>query len=691
MGLTSDELKRIGKMSHLRTRPAKSPQDENNQIARLMSNEIILQKIIQRYGNLDTKGGRDAIGIVFGVHNKTIDKLMAMRRTGGTLMSNVYGALESTGLDVTIDPCATVTSAVTQLSFSSLETPQNQTRDLTKILKKNYRLQLETRAAPLTYAAEASLPISLGQAVTKAVGVQWSFSSAKPISAGCICVLGDTKLLQDEATTDPKASTYTINQILPEEVVAETTYPVTDFRYIPGQTQQRTFTRSSLDTPTVVLAKWKATMSPAVAYAGFTQSFGHAALSFDSDSGKYSGSNASKINLGLNTSTTLNVFCNLNMPLRPFANVASSAYVRSGVVIDASDIEITRNPEGSSSISFYNQIYKPVIRICGGSIVSNTYTGIVCPIARLTVLSNESRALTLTDFLEKRLPTTIGHDSYFSGNIIGRANNGDPYNVIDNILKRGCESLSCAATADSWLITTDNQYNSIQVVATPAYNPTSITALNKASPVFLAATSITSSDDWQVVTGWRISASSIYQNNTSFNPNLAFDRNSTTYWASAEQAYSSTGVGSQNLTNRVSRERKNDVLQNRSGGKKRFSSTRGKQTKSNNSFMSVAHVPYKYWRITITLIKTSGVAIYTTISYISLISGWSVGMTSLLSAQPVTLSTFKLILGNSYGVVVSMLDTPIDWQFNLLLIKKGQLVKSGLYNLSLTTGCTKLS
>ncbi|KAJ1634728.1 hypothetical protein T492DRAFT_836615 [Pavlovales sp. CCMP2436] len=138
-------------------------------------------------------------------------------------MSNVYGALEATGLDAVIDPYAVVTSAVTQLSFSSLETPQNQTRDLTK----------------------------------------------------------------DEATTDPKASTYTINQLLPEEVVSETIYQVTVFRYIPGQTQQRVFTWSSMDTPTIVVAKWKATMSPAVAYAGFTQSYGHCALSFDIATGKY--------------------------------------------------------------------------------------------------------------------------------------------------------------------------------------------------------------------------------------------------------------------------------------------------------------------------------------------------------------------------------------------------------------------
>ncbi|KAJ1637615.1 hypothetical protein T492DRAFT_1125516 [Pavlovales sp. CCMP2436] len=286
-------------------------------------------------------------------------------------MSNVYGALDATVLDVAVDPYAIATSAVTQLSFSSLESPQNQTRDLTKIINKKlpvatgndelvFPFDSTIFTAPLSYVAEAALPISLGQAVTKAVGVQWSFSKVKPISAGCIAVLGDTKLLQDEATTDPKASTYTINQVMAEDVVAETIYLVNVLRYIPGQTQQRNFTWSSLDTPPMVCAKWKATMDPAIAYAGFTQSFGHAALAFDNTTGKYvasflastewgtfnngiyyevdrySGSNVSKINLGLNTSTTLNIFWDRYMGTRSFANVASCAYVRSGVVIDAS-------------------------------------------------------------------------------------------------------------------------------------------------------------------------------------------------------------------------------------------------------------------------------------------------------------------------------------------------------------------
>ncbi|KAJ1616823.1 hypothetical protein T492DRAFT_850544 [Pavlovales sp. CCMP2436] len=457
-------------------------------------------------------------------------------------MSNVYGALDLTVLDVTVDPYAIATTGNDEMVFP-------------------FESALFT--APLSYVAETALPISLGQTVTKAVGVQWSFSKAKPISAGCVTVLGDTKLLQDEATTDPKASTYTINQIMPDAVVAETTYLVNVFRCTPGQTQQRIFTWSSLDIPSMVVAKWKATMSPAVAYAGFTQtSFLPSAewgifnngIYYEVD--RYSGSNASKTNLGLNTSTTLNVFWNLNMPARPFANVASCAYVRSGVVIDARDIEVIRNPGGASSIAFYHQIYKPVIRICGGAFASNAYSGIICFISRLTVISNETRALTLKDFTNKRLPTTIGHDPFFSGDIIGRATNGDPYNVIDNLVtlntelilsKEAVNILSCTATADSWLITTDNQYSAFQVVATPAYNPTTIKALNKASPVFLSSTSITSSDDWQVATGWRISFSSYNQSSNSFNPYLAFDRKSDTYWASAVESYNSAGQGCQYL------------------------------------------------------------------------------------------------------------------------------------------------
>ncbi|KAJ1637201.1 hypothetical protein T492DRAFT_1127164 [Pavlovales sp. CCMP2436] len=514
-----------------------------------MNNEIIIQKIIQKYGNLDSKRGRDAIGIIFGVHSKTIEMEASKKNVKLT-----YNTANVKRLETAIDPYEVLSSATTQLSFSASETPQNQTRDTTKILKKklpanigNDELSFPSDktlyTSPLTNVAETALQISLGTIITKSVGVQYSFSRSNPISAGCICVLGDTKLLEDENTA---ASLFMVLN----------------------------------DTLTMVVAKWKATMTPAVAYAGFTQSYVHSALSFEIPTGKYvasfiasadygmfnngiyyevdrySGSNASKNNLGLNVGTTINPFWNLNMTARPFPNVAQGAYIRGGIVVDASkrDTEIVRNLEGASGINFYSQIYKPTLRVCGGSLVHSAYSGTVSPISRLAVLSNKTRTLTLLAFSEKRLPTVVGHDSYFSGNIIGRAQNGNPYNIIDSVTlleddlvnsKDIVNILSCTATADSWLVTTDNQFGPVQVVATPAYNPMSITALNKASPAFTNTTSIASSDDWQVSVGWRVTSNLIYQNSTSFTTYNAFDRYNNTYWASAKNSFSSSGIGSQ--------------------------------------------------------------------------------------------------------------------------------------------------
>ncbi|KAJ1632514.1 hypothetical protein T492DRAFT_1113975 [Pavlovales sp. CCMP2436] len=617
-----------------------------------------------------------------------------------------------------LGPYVIQTSSVTQLSFSSSESPQNQTRDLSKIIKKKLPVSVRNDelvfpfdsslfTAPLSYVAEVALPASLGLATTKAVGVQWSFSKTKPISAGCEAVLGDTKMLQAETMTDPRSLAFTINHIIPEDAVTAMSYQVTLAKFVPWQTQLRDFTWSSLDTPSMVCAKWKATMEPAVAYAGSTHSFGHAVLSFDntiekfvatfsasSEWGAFSGgiyyeidrysgsSNASKNNLGLNQN-------------RPFANMSSCAYVRSGDVIDASkritvdilatdflffvgDMEITRDTEGASSVTFYNQIYKSVLRICGDTIVSNEYTGNVSPISRLTVISNESRALTLSDFTNKRLPTTIGHDSFFSGDIIGRATNGDTYNVIDNLESLNTELLladeaitilSCTTTDDSWLLTTDNGSSPFQMIATPAYNPTTINAINKASPAFASTSTISANVDWASTSGWRATSGSYYQNNASFLPWRAFDHSSSTFWASAETAFSASGVGSQWI--KMEYPEAVEMVSH-----KIDPADFGVAKKVEEFFLSVDHVPYKYWQMLVTLVKTSNVSIHAVIYDVSFITGWSVGMTSLLSAQPVDLTSFKLILGNSHGVVVSMVDTPVDWQFNHMLTKNKRIVNS---------------
>ncbi|KAJ1622623.1 hypothetical protein T492DRAFT_846157 [Pavlovales sp. CCMP2436] len=554
-------------------------------------------------------------------------------------MSNVYGSISTTsGLVDVFDPYAVTTDAVTLLSFTASETPQNQMRDLAKVIKKkipvdtsNTELVFPFNSAlfttPLTYVAEASLPISLRLAVTKAVGVQWSFSRTKTISAGCAFVLGDTKQLEDEATADPKKSTFTVNHVFPSGTVAESTFQLTVYKYLPGLTQQRVFSWSSLDVPEVVCAKWKAVMEPYVTFGGTSGSFGHAVLTYDRTTGKYVGTfdpntaswgtstasdDSSKVNMGLNTSPTVNLFWNPTMGVRSFANVANPAYRRLGVVVDSTQritvevlatgsqrtnkrqikFDITRyqdelngllsffnpaiaytmifansdiiydivfyagstqiavNPEASSSIAFYSQIYKPVIRICGG----------------------------------------------------------------------------------------------VLVIATPAYNPAVINALNKVSPAFNNQTLINVDPNWPVTTGWRASQSSYYQSSAAFIGWKCFDRIDSTYWASAELAFSASGVGNQ----WVQMEYPEAVKMVSHKINPSTSLTTGTPlqwtlsgSNNNSSFVSVEtfqfkswqanktetfvttqpHVPYKYWRITITLIRTSGAAIHCVLYELSFNTG----------------------------------------------------------------------
>ncbi|KAJ1617342.1 hypothetical protein T492DRAFT_850162 [Pavlovales sp. CCMP2436] len=734
-------------------------------------------------------------------------------------MANVFGRLKSTSL-ATEDPYVIETTSITEVSYSSDEIPQNQTRDITKILKKKlpsvtgieehvFPFDSTLFSDPLVYVAETVLSPTLGTVLTKAVGVQWGFSRTKTISAGCAFVLGDTQQLENEALTNPQKSTFTVNHIIPTGTVAESTFNLTVYKYLPGLTQQRVFSWSSLDVPEVVCAKWKTVMEPYVSFGGTSGSFGHAVLTHDRTTGKYVGTfdpntawgssvgyyeiyrytasdDSSKVNMGLNTSPTTNLFWNFSMGNRSFPNVANPAYSRLGVVVDSTQrisvevlatgsqgtnqrpikFDITRfhddlnsilsffnpaiaytmifsnsdivydilffggstqiavNPEASSNIAFYSQLYKPVIRICGGVLVNSNYTGVICPISRLSVISNKNRSLGIDDFTNKRLPTTIGHDSFFSGDIIGRSNNGESYNLVDNLVllnselllsKESVTILNCTAASDSWVITTDNQYTPFQVIATPAYNPSVINALNKVSPAFNNQTLINVDPNWPVTTGWRASQSSYYQNNGAFIGWKCFDGIvQSSYWASAETAYSSSGVGNQwvqmqypeavkmvsHTINSSTSLTTGTPLQWTLSGSNNNSSFVSVETFQFNSWQanktetfvtSQAHVAYKYWRITITLIRTSGAAIHCVLYELAFNTGWSIGLPSLLTAQPIDLTSFKLVLGNAYGDIIDFLDTPVDWQFNLLLIKNSRVVNSGLYNLSLTNGITKLS
>ncbi|KAJ1619686.1 hypothetical protein T492DRAFT_848365 [Pavlovales sp. CCMP2436] len=83
LGLTVDERVKMGKFSDLRTIKPTSDKDINAQLARLLSNEIIIQKIIKAYGDLKSADARSAVGAVFGVNKLIVDVFMDMRRTAG--------------------------------------------------------------------------------------------------------------------------------------------------------------------------------------------------------------------------------------------------------------------------------------------------------------------------------------------------------------------------------------------------------------------------------------------------------------------------------------------------------------------------------------------------------------------------------------------------------------------------------
>ncbi|KAJ1620719.1 hypothetical protein T492DRAFT_847605 [Pavlovales sp. CCMP2436] len=65
-------------------------------------------------------------------------------------------------------------------------------------------------------------------------------------------------------------------------------------------------------------------------------------------------------------------------------------------------------------------------------------------------------------------------------------------------------------------------------------------------------------------------------------------------------------------------------------------------------------------------------------------TGWSVGRISLMSARP-------LIMGDTSGSPVSMLDTPVAWEYNIILSRGGQVVNTGLYRFAPPGVVTKLS
>ncbi|KAJ1631009.1 hypothetical protein T492DRAFT_1115900 [Pavlovales sp. CCMP2436] len=143
--------------------------------------------------------------------------------------------------------------------------------------------------------------------------------------------------------------------------------------------------------------------------------------------------------------------------------------------------------------------------------------------------------------------------------------------------------------------------------------------------------------------------SSYYQNNAAFLGFKAFDRVDTTYWASGELTYSSSGVGSQWIQIEYPDAVKMSIpmqwtLSGSNNGTnfvnvETFQFNTWQQNKVETFITSQAHVAYKYWRITVTLVRTIGNSIHCAITDIAFNSGWSIGLPSLLTAQPWTVQS----------------------------------------------------
>ncbi|KAJ1630971.1 hypothetical protein T492DRAFT_839622 [Pavlovales sp. CCMP2436] len=360
-------------------------------------------------------------------------------------------------------------------------------------------------------------------------------------------------------------STYTLNMLLPAGAISATNFSIQMIKNTSGVSVNRDFNWTSLDSPSDVVAKWQTQMRATVstlsaaydrdlAYGTFDNVFYQVDRNFGDD--------PSNTSLGLFITNSPNVFWQTNMAPREFPNVAQSLEVLAtgslGTTKRPIQFDITRFLDDSAPslfeadtlfsiivttfdillteplgipISHYPQVYRPVVRVCGAPVVSGAYSGIISPVTLLKVLTNSDRELVLADFGLKNIQASKAKSVNFQG-IYGPAANGviiDVVNSIERLENKVFETaeyvnlLSCTPTTDSWLVTTDNTGADVQYHVTPAYSPTAVNALNKESPTFTNNISILTSTDWSNSSGWRVISS--------------------TYWGSAEDTFTSAGVG----------------------------------------------------------------------------------------------------------------------------------------------------
>ncbi|KAJ1624704.1 hypothetical protein T492DRAFT_844579 [Pavlovales sp. CCMP2436] len=106
--------------------------------------------------------------------------------------------------------------------------------------------------------------------------------------------------------------------------------------------------------------------------------------------------------------------------------------------------------------------------------------------------------------------------------------------------------------------------------------------------------------------------------------------------------------------------------------------------------IAVAHPKYSIWRLTVTKLQP-GSTDYVMIVDMKLYTGSSLGRINLMSAISISDHSFKIIMGDTSGAPVSMLNTPVDWTYNIILMRSVRVVNTGLYKFALPGIVTKLN
>ncbi|KAJ1640836.1 hypothetical protein T492DRAFT_831833 [Pavlovales sp. CCMP2436] len=574
--------------------------------------------------------------------------------------------------------------------------------------------------SPMAHVSELKLTTDLETASTNSIGLQFTLAQESTFTEGAVALIGDTLKLQTETLTNPLASTFTIK--LRNVPLADLSVLVRRIPQTPDVYFSRWFYWSAIDTPSQVITKWNTQMRPFVD----GNSFGHLTLTYDTTTSKFSpafdynpaygtpegygwfsmwdGDDASKDNLGLvRTPSALNpgwsagprpIWMSTWPLIFPYAAgyylkivkidvfvTGSNGTVPRQVVFDISqssannstvrekytliikrssevsffsdETEVLRDTEEGELATIYSRIYRPVLRVCGGSIVAENGTS-------MNVVNSIER-------IENSLYT----------------------------LQEKINIVSCTATSDSWLITTDNPSGDVQINVVPAYSTEDIEVFIKNSPLFVNNINITTSNDWNNSNGWRVISSSTFQNNAAYAANAAFDKSSITYWGSAEGTFTTAGVGSQSLTIEYPQALKISSL--RFEGSTRYpgvtAPTEWTLSGSNDTTftdiqsyektnwasniaaafaVTADHIAYRFYKVTFTKVTAGSGSTYVSVPDITFITVHPIGA-HLLSVYPVSTNTFKIIMGNAEGRIINMVTSAMaSWKFFITILKAMQ-------------------